>query len=150
MSNRLAGISLVEVTLALAIAGFCLLTLFGLLPVGIQTNQNSVSQMAAASIVASIVADLRATPKTRQTSSLYNITFGTNKLLYIDDEGRVVNPNDGNATPRCRVTINFPSNPSGPFAPTFVSLKVSWPAFADPIRNAQADSLETFAALSRN
>ena len=36
--------SLVEVTLALGIAAFCLIAVFGLMPVGVQTNRNAISQ----------------------------------------------------------------------------------------------------------
>ena len=145
-----AGFSLVETTLALGVAGFCVITLFGLLPVGIQTNQSAISQTAAASVLSSVVADLRATPKTSLTSPQYDITFGTLKLLYVDGEGRAVTPTDPNATPRYRVTIAFPPSPEGAFAPTFVSLKVTWPALVDPATTTPAGSVETFAAFDRH
>ena len=128
---RAEGFSLVEVTLALGVATFCLIGLIGLLPLGVQANQSSVSQTAAASMLSSVVAYLRATPKTSPTSPQHEITFGIAKTLYFDGEGAVVSM-EANATPRYRVTITFPSSPAGPFAPTFVSLKVSWPALADP------------------
>src|SRR5450759_620995 len=105
------GFSLVEVTLALAVAAFCLIALFGLLPLGVQTNQSSISQTAAASVLSSVVADLRATPKKSLTSPQYDITFRTAKFLYFDGEGRSVTPMDPNATPRYRVTITFPASP---------------------------------------
>jgi uncharacterized protein (TIGR02598 family) len=145
-----AGFSLVETTLALGVAGFCVIALFGLLPVGIQTNHSAISQTAAASMLSSIVADLRATPKTSLTSPQYDITFGTLKLLYIDGEGRTVTPTDPNASPRYRVTIAFPPSPPGAFAPTFLRLKVTWPAFVDPATTTPAGSVETFVALDRH
>jgi uncharacterized protein (TIGR02598 family) len=147
---RAVGFSLVEVTLALGIAAFCLIALFGLLPLGIQTNQSSISQTAAASVLSSVVADLRATPKTSPTSQQFEITFGTAKTLYFDGEGRAVAPMDASTAPRYRVTIAFPPSPAGPFAPTFVSLKVSWPALVDPATATPADSVETFTALDRH
>ena len=145
-----AGFSLVEVTLALGVAAFCLIALLGLLPLGVQTNQNSISQTAAASVLSSVIADLRATPKTSVTSPQYDITFGTAKFLYFDGEGRAVTPTDPNATPRYRVTITFPASPIGALAPTFVSLKVTWPALADPATTAPAGFVETFAAFDRH
>lgn len=148
--DRSAGFSLVEVTLALGLAAFCLIGLFGLLPLGVQTNQSSISQTAAASVLSSVVADLRATPKTRLTSLQYEITFGTAKILYFDGEGRAIVPTDANANPRYRLTITFPPSPSGPSAPTFVSLKVSWPALVDPATATPAGSTETFTALDRH
>jgi uncharacterized protein (TIGR02598 family) len=145
-----AGFSLVEVTLALGIAAFCLITIFGLLPVGIQTNQNAISQTAAASILSSVVADLRATPKANPTSSSYEITFGTAKLLYLDSEGRSVSPTDPNSNPRYRSAITFQTDSTGDFAPTAASLKISWPALVDPATTAPIGFVETFAAFDRH
>ena len=147
---RSAGFSLVEVTLALGIAAFCLIALFGLLPLGVKTNQSSISQTAAAALLSSVVADLRATPKTSPTSRQYEITLGTQKVLYIDGEGRAVNPADPNASPRYRLTVTFPSSPAGTFAPTFATLRVSWPALVDPATTTGVDFVETFAAFDRN
>jgi uncharacterized protein (TIGR02598 family) len=145
-----AGFSLVEVTLALGIAAFCLIALFGLLPLGIQTNQSSISQTAAASLLSSVVADLRAAPKTSPTSSQYDIIFGTAKVLYFDAEGREVTPTDLAANPRYRLTITFPAGSSGAFAPTFTTLKVSWPAMVNPEVTPPAGFVETFAAFDRH
>ncbi len=63
-----AAFSLVELVLALGVAGFCLFAVFGLMPVGMQTNRNATSQTAATNIIAGIVADLRATPAAATTS----------------------------------------------------------------------------------
>src|SRR5262245_14540657 len=52
--------SLTELTLALGVAAFCLLTVFGLVPIGVQTNRNATSQTTATNIAALAVADLRA------------------------------------------------------------------------------------------
>lgn len=151
MSRRFghfAGFSLVEVVLALGVVAFCLLALFGLLPLGIQTNQSATSQAAAAAVLSSVVTDLRATPRASQTSPQYDVTFGTTKVLYVDDQGRAVTPTDSNA-PRYRVTVTFPARPGGAFAPTFVSLKVTWPALVDPATTTPAGFVETFAAFDR-
>jgi uncharacterized protein (TIGR02598 family) len=149
-SHSPAGFSLVEVTLALGVAAFCLIALFGLLPLGIQTHQSSISQTAAASVLSSVFADLRATPKTSLTSPQYDITFGIAKFLFFDGEGRAVTPTDPNATPRYRVTITFPASPVGAFAPTFVSIKITWPALVDPATTTPAGLVETFAAFDRH
>ena len=58
--NSQAAFSLVEVTLALGIAAFCLMAVFGLVPVGVQTNRNATSQTAATNILSSVVSDIRA------------------------------------------------------------------------------------------
>lgn len=145
-----AGFSLVEVTLALGVAAFCLIAIVGLLPLGVQSNQNTISQTAAASVLSSVIADLRATPKANPTSSLYDITFGTAKLLYFDGEGRSVSPADPNASPRYRVTITFHAGSAGGFAPIFAGIKVTWPALVDPATTTPMGFVETFAAFDRH
>src|SRR5881628_1534763 len=91
-----SGFSLVELTLALGLAGFCLIAVFGLMPVGVQTNRNATSQTAATNIMAAVVADLRATPKVNPTSTQFSMTYGTNRCadgcsqppLYFDSTGQ--------------------------------------------------------------
>src|SRR5208283_4024904 len=51
--------TLIEVTLALGVAGFCLLSIFGLLPLGLTSNQASIEQTVAANLSSAIVSDLR-------------------------------------------------------------------------------------------
>jgi Tfp pilus assembly protein PilV len=72
-----AAFSLVEVTLALGVAGFCLIAILGLLPAGLNTNQNSVRQTTANGILSTIVADLRATPATSTNSNLFQISMSS-------------------------------------------------------------------------
>jgi uncharacterized protein (TIGR02598 family) len=138
-----AAFSLVEVTLALGIAAFCLIAVFGLMPVGVQTNRNATSQTAATNIIASIVADLRATPTTASTSTQYAIAFGTAKTLYFDGAGQAAT--SLGADSRYQVSVTFPSSPTGL---AYADLKVTWPAAATPA-NASG-SVEMFAAFDRN
>lgn len=137
--------SLVELTLALGIAAMCLISVFGLLPVGLKSNHNAVSQSASASIIAAVVADMRATPKTATTSTQYAISFGTAKTIYFDNEGAIaaaLGP-----TSRYRLDIAFPPNPN-PGAARFAYLKVTWPAAASPASATGAS--EVFVAFDRN
>jgi type II secretory pathway pseudopilin PulG len=95
-----SAFSLIELTLAIGVAAFCLIAVFGLIPVGIQTNRNATSQTAAKNILAAVLADLRATPKAgptpaQATSYQFGITFGTNRCqscsqlpLYFDSAGQ--------------------------------------------------------------
>ena len=138
-----ASFSLVEVTLALGIAAFCLIAVFGLIPIGVQTNRNAASQTAATNIISAVVADLRATPKTSTTSSQFAIQFGQSKDLYFNGTGGFV-PDTPDANSRYHLNITFPSSPTGlPYA----DLKVTWPAAATAA-NASG-SLEMFAAFDR-
>jgi type II secretory pathway pseudopilin PulG len=151
--------SLVEVTLALGVAGFCLIAVLGLLPVGIQTNQRSISQTVATGILSSVIADLRATPKTSPTSTQYLITFRTAKTLYFDNSGRCSTNSAGSLKPdgsswsppiqtRYQLNVTFPPNAGFAYNPTYADLKVTWPATATAA-NARGSS-EMFSALNRN
>jgi uncharacterized protein (TIGR02598 family) len=136
--------SLVEVTLALGIAAFCLIAIFGLMPVGVQTNRNATSQTAATNIIAAVVADLRATPKGSSTSSQFSVTFGTNPPpMYFDGTGQFATTLGANS--RYQLNITWNSAPSGL---RYADLRVTWPAAAAP-PNASG-SLEAFAAFDRN
>jgi uncharacterized protein (TIGR02598 family) len=141
-----SGFSLVEVVLALGVGAFCLIAVFGLLPVGVQTNRNATSQTAATGILASVIADLRATPTGSVTSTQYQITFGTSKTLYFDGAGQVAT--SLSPTSRCRLDVTFPQNEGFTHSPTYADLKVTWPAAAT-LANASG-STEMFAAFDRN
>ena len=60
IGHRIAGFSLVEVTLALGVAAICLLPLMALLPVASKTQQNGIQQTTANQIISQIDAVLRA------------------------------------------------------------------------------------------
>jgi len=157
--------SLVEVTFALGIAAFCLIAVFGLMPVGVQTNRNATSQTAATTILSSVVSDMRAsaigTPGAAQ-SSLYNIvipvrgSIGVPQKRYFDGEGRCstdlagsIRPDGSSWAPpiitRYQLSVSFPSGATGV---TYADLKVTWPAAPAP-GNASG-SAETLAAFDRN
>lgn len=151
MKKRLTpGFSLVEVTLALGIAGFSLIAVFGLIPVAALTNRNATSQTAAANIMSAVVSDLRATPKANPTSTQFGITFGTNPApLYFDGSGQFTTSLSANSRYQLNVTWNV-ANPTGPCSAALpcADLKVTWPAAASA-SNASG-SAEMFAAFDRN
>jgi type II secretory pathway pseudopilin PulG len=152
-----SAFSLVEVTLALGIAAFCLIAVFGLMPVGIQTNRNAKSQTRATNLMAAVMADLRATPTTKTTSLQFCIPLSGTTTVYFDSEGRCSRFADG-ATSPCgvgwnpaldtRYQVNITTFP----APvnlklTYADVKVTWPAAATTA-NASG-SVEMFAAFDR-
>jgi len=169
------GFSLVEVTLALGVAAVCLLAIFGLLPIGLNSNQASVEQTTAASLTRSIVSDLRSTPVATGTAAVsptYQITFplttSTNSVshtVWLDEWGAQVGVTDSTATaaqvaaktssPKYRafITLTPPATTSAKSA-TFVRTVISWPAFSDPTPNTNpknaAGTYETVTALDRN
>jgi uncharacterized protein (TIGR02598 family) len=150
-----AAFSLVEVTFALGIAAFCLIAVFGLMPVGVQTNRNATSQTAASNIIAAVVSDLRATPTTTNTSSQFCIPFGTATTLYFDSAGQCSSDLAGTTSAcgvglapalqsRYKVSIAWSASTFLRYA----DLKVSWPAAATTA-NANG-AVELFAAFDRN
>jgi len=143
--NPIASFSLVEVTIALGVGAFCLIAIFGLLPVGIQQNRDSFSQTAGTTILRNVIADMRATPNASSTSAQYHVTFGSQKTLFFDASGRAtasIGPDS-----RYKLNISFPSS-TGAFAPTYSHLTLSWPANANP--SAASGSVEMFAAFDRH
>jgi uncharacterized protein (TIGR02598 family) len=145
-----AAFSLVEVTLALGVAGFCLIALFGLLPIGVQTNQRSTSQTAATAILSFVMADMRATPTTTTTCALNSqctITFGSPATFYVNEAGQFT-PSPG-ADSRYRLSITF-STAALAYPATYANLRVTWPASVDPATTTPAGSMEMFAAFDRH
>jgi len=141
-----SGFSLVELTLALGIAAFCLIAVFRLMPVGLQTNRNATSQTAATNIMAAVVSDLRATPKANPTSAQFAITFGTNATLYFDGSGQFTTLLGANSRYQLNVTWY------GSAGLRYADLKVTWPPTVvqtspTPVPSGSA---EMFIAFDRN
>jgi len=167
--NPESAFSLVEVVLALAVAAFSLVTVFGLLPVGINSNQNSIRQTAAANFAKSIIADLRATQTNTpraNTSTVFNIPIPTagsgnaTHTLFLREDGTTgttaVDANaDPSQNPRYRITLYFypPTSSSGKSATT-ARVLITWPALADQtaslVPTKFTGSYETSTALNRN
>jgi hypothetical protein len=163
-----AAFSLVEVTLALGIAAFCLIAVMGIIPVGVQTNRNATSQTAATNIIATVIADLRATPRSNNTSLQFAIPFpnptpgATPISRYFDSQAQCACDGTGVPKPntltrtcsltwspplqlRYRLDITWRTAPTGL---RYADVKVWWPATATAA-NASG-STEMFAAFDRN
>ncbi|MCX6967294.1 MAG: Verru_Chthon cassette protein B [Verrucomicrobia bacterium] len=139
--HRGKAFTLAEVTLAMGIAAFCFIGIFGLLPIGLNNNQNSSEQTAAASLVRTIVADLRATPNTSSASPQYSIAFPSNSAAVYFSEDGTKQATAATARYLATITIDLAS-------PTaFVDIKVTWPATA-PV-NAVAGYYEITTAIDR-
>src|SRR5713101_5015950 len=161
--RRVHAFSLVELTLAVGVAAFCLLAVFGLMPIGVQTNRNATSQTRATNTMAAVIADLRATPKTDGTwigtSSQFCIPLGTSTTLYFDSEGRCSSDLAGSTSPcgvawapaiqpRYQMNITFPLTGNL----TYADLKVTWPptVVQTSPTPVPSGSVEMFAAFDRN
>lgn len=152
--------SLVEVALALGIAAFCLIAVFGLMPVGVQTNRNATSQTAATNILSSVVSDIRASPKGSTTNSTqYGIrrNKGSTTTVCFDGQGGSTTL-PGNATCpganyRYRLYVRiYPIAAQPPYLATYAYLKLIWPAAVDPLSSTikPSGSVETVATFFYN
>src|SRR5437773_7001985 len=147
--RRLHAFSLVEVTLALGVAAFCLIAVFGLVPVGVQTNRNATSQTAATNILSSVVSDIRASPKGGASGTVtakYGIRRVKNSSTTVcfdgqgqpDGPGRLGNQPCGAGNWRYRLyaktypTVTLSQN-FIPYCANYVVLKLVWPAAANPL-----------------
>jgi type II secretory pathway pseudopilin PulG len=145
--------SLVEVTLALGIAGFALVAIFGLLPIGITSSQNTIEQTAAAGMARAIMADLRATPPSRTSSAAYKInipnagsgTTASQQILLREDASVDVTTPRGAYT-RYLAYVTF--NSSLPHSAVNVRVLITWPAGGDLNNNPPQNFIGSYEALS--
>jgi type II secretory pathway pseudopilin PulG len=166
--RAVSGFSLVELTLALGIAAFCLIAVIGIIPVGVQTNRNATSQTAATNIMAAVVSDVRATSKTKFGSTQFGVTIPSNhnggvapncqpcsgcwnaqtQTRYFDGSGKLV----ASAAALYRITLTLVQNPTATTSTgaLFYDVRATWPAQADPCATTPSGSAEMFAAFDRN
>ena len=156
--------SLVEVTLALGIAAFCLIAVFGLVPVGVQTNRNATSQTTATNILSSVVSDIRASPKGSSATAKYGIRRAKGSLTTVcfdgqgqpDGAGQIGNVNCRAGNWRYHLYVKIypitaPTDPHlKPYCANYVVLKLVWPAAANPLGTTPSGSVETVATYFEN
>lgn len=149
---RRAGFSLVEVVVALGITAFCLVAVFGLLPVALNTNRDSVQQTEAADLVSLIEGDLRSAPSgPGAISPAFGIripdhpTAAAETLdpLFLDDGGTAVS---SAASAKYRVSLTFGSAHGRNATP--VQILVTWPAEA--ATNEAVGRLSCTSTIDRN
>ncbi|XHR27155.1 MAG: hypothetical protein ACFUZC_14510 [Chthoniobacteraceae bacterium] len=175
--HLMGAFSLVEVTLALGVASFCLVNVFGLLLVGMNSNQTAVQQTAAASLAMGVASDLRTTLSNDASSTVtkhYQIPIPSSgtatHTLFLKEDGTLSGSVDANAdpaqAPKYRATVVFTVPPaktnyygtisaaSSQGKATLVRILISWPALADKMPSAApvncAGSYETLTALDRS
>lgn len=137
-ANRPA-FSLVEVTLALGVAGIALLALLGLLPLGQQIGRNASEETAAPKLLSAVAADLRMTARTASASPLYGIEIPANSAsgsttIFFTSAGE--HTAQLTSTSRYRLTVLFSPNATGTAGASFATLKLTWPAPAAPDKAA--------------
>jgi type II secretory pathway pseudopilin PulG len=160
MSRRFrpaAAFSLVEITLALGVAAFCLVAILGMLPVGLNNQQTAVQQTTANAIISQIVADLRAAvrlPPGQQSKqfSLHPHNGGawdpTPDYVYFTNYGKSTGSNQQTAPADAafRATINYIFPPTDTTSLAYIV--ISWPAAQSDLTKVSG-SVATFAAINR-
>jgi len=160
--KRQAAFSLVEVTLALGIIAFCLVGLFGLLPVAMNSNRVSLEECNALNVMNRLVASLRALPASRPADVGQWVVEGltvpnagdaasTQTLFYSEDaSGQFSTREIPDAVYRLTVTTTPPPGGGAGNAGGAVSvyLRATWPAHADPA-GPGVGSVACFTALER-
>lgn len=148
-----SGFSLVEITLALGIAAFALIGIFGLLPVGLQSNRSVVDQTAAASIASAIATDMQL-GKLSGTSPLYKISLtptatGTIPSINLSDVASGSNTlgYQTGATPRYAVDIVLKDLAGSPNTKVG-TITVSWPVLTSTAAKPLG-SVRTSIAIDR-
>ncbi|MDR0533234.1 MAG: hypothetical protein LBH01_04700 [Verrucomicrobiales bacterium] len=147
------GFSLVEVVLALGVASFALLAIIGMLPVGVNTQQDSMRETIATNIGTAIINDLNQVPGESEgkgtgntKSSLYQIEVNATEReeCFVDENGKLIAPSTARPTDY-KVVVNLIRPASGRSA-TCGTVDISWPATAaKPL-----GSVTLFVSLDRN
>jgi type II secretory pathway pseudopilin PulG len=167
--SQSAAFSLVEVTLALGVAAFCLLALLALLPIASKTQQNSIQQTRANQIISQIYSVLRADvrlppgqenkvcpdPPDPNEPCNWSELHGHWRIvaapdtMYFTNEGRQTGNLNGSppadAVFRAKITYRFPPSETTSLA----DIAVSWPAAVDPDNGVPAGYIITTIAVNR-
>jgi len=162
-----AAFSLVEVTFALGVAAFSLITLLGVLAVGLKTQQASIQQTTGNQIIATIFTSLRA--DVRLPPGLESKVCGDDpgpcawgelhgkwlagaapQTLYFTNEGNQTGTVNGtppaDAVFRAVLTYRFPPSDTTSLA----NITVTWPAQVDPAQGGvPAGSVTSLSAINR-
>lgn len=136
-----SGFSLVEIVIAMGIAAFCLVAIFGLIPAGLKTNKESLSETMAAGLASRIAADLRGTPTALTNASgnssfLYAIPIpvpggtSTRTSFFLKEDGSTNSVTTLGVNYRATVLITPPA--AGSRTADTASILITWPALADP------------------
>jgi uncharacterized protein (TIGR02598 family) len=132
----ISGFSLVEVTLAIGIIAFALITLLGIMPVGLKANKTSVDEIVALGTLGALEADLRTSPSTTAVSAFFRIDRSLTSLqgtgnakIYLNAQGELTTV-DGEKRYRLIVENLSPISSSTPVKsrPYICRAKIAWPA----------------------
>jgi hypothetical protein len=173
--RSISAFSLVELTIALGVITFCLLTIIGLLAIGISSTHSSTTQTAATNLLTAVTADLEAVPNITPSytpisakgsvqtpggilaingSPVYGLHLPagvTGSMLtytfYVGENG-ITNKAPAASLYQVNIWITPAGTPSNPtHQETFARVLISWPAAA-AYANAQG-YVENVVAINR-
>ena len=158
--EQTSAFSLVEITIALGVAAFCLLAIVGLLQTGLTSEKATIGQTTGGGILSLIYSDLSASQANASLSpayqfSLSNQTLNTPQTLYLSESGEPTGSIGSAPTgaSRFRVSVGIQSPATNSQAPALARIVVTWPALADPVPGQWAakasGSVEVLTALER-
>jgi len=143
------GFTLIEIVIALGIAGFCLVSMLGLIPTGMKSVKTSLQETTATEALAAIATDLRDTQPGSNTTPVYAIPIPsaisttTSTNFYLTEAGALTTSNDFSAQFSVTATL---SN-STTFLTT-AHIQIYWPPGLQ-IQNAQG-MVETTISFNRD
>ena len=145
-SPRAFGFSLIEVVLALGIAAFALVSVVGLLPLGIGMAGESVDESGAVNLISAVVSDRLATSSTT-ASLIYSLPAMTSSTATISGtfgagENGEFTGNDWTKA-RYRVVYSLTPPASGRPDPEIAWFRVTWPAMT-PKNASSFETVVTF------
>jgi type II secretory pathway pseudopilin PulG len=168
--SNVGAFSLVEVTLALGVAAFCLIAVLGLLPTSLKTQQASIQQTTANQIISQICSVLRADvrlppgqankvcpdpPDPNEPCNWSELhghwrNVAVPDTLYFTNEARQTGSINGDAPAdavfRATITYRFPPSETTSLA----DIRVTWPARVNPDSGGvPAGSVTSLIAVNR-
>ena len=150
-----SAFSLVEVTLAIGVAGFSLLVILGMLPVSLKTNQAATQQTVANALISEVAADLNAAVRLPpgQLSKQFALKGRwaqavTPDYLYFTIDAKPTGTNQSTAPADAvfRATITYRRPPVD--TTSLADIRISWPAAQSDLTKV-AGSVEMFVAINR-
>lgn len=150
LERKPSAFTLVEVALALGIAAFCLVTLVGFLPVGMQSEKASNEETRAVNLVGAVIDDLRFSPVGGPSKrfALPDLPAAAATSLlsrqYFLSESETLSSQAGS---RYALKITqYPVSSLDAREPLGVLVEVAWPASAP---EDQRNRVETYATFLR-
>ncbi|XHR27098.1 MAG: Verru_Chthon cassette protein B [Chthoniobacteraceae bacterium] len=126
--NWLAAFSMVEIVVALGVASFTMVSMLGMLPIGLSNSRSSTAQTGAMNLITAIAADLKATASgaaaTPRFAIVTNATSG--QTYYFNEEGTVSTSLQSDS--RYKASVQAVWMPST--SETVQRVTISWPAQA--------------------